>query len=126
MKKEKINEIGNRTVFKVPEHYFENFAASMEKQIDAFEENKAQLSKASITANRHPMMHLRPILYVAAMFILMVFSIGLVLNFTYRRSSELKAEETSAEKIPTAEDYLISSVGTYGITQYYVENQAND
>jgi hypothetical protein len=127
MKKEMINETGDRNIFKVPEHYFEDFAASMEKRIDEFEADEALISDAPITTNIHPMMRLRPLLSIAAMFIVIAFSMGLIFHFTSNSSAELKAEETSStDKIPTAEDYLISSVGTYGITQYYVETEANE
>jgi len=122
-----INETGDRNIFKVPEHYFEDFAASMEKRIDEFEADEALISDAPITTNIHPMMRLRPLLSIAAMFIVIAFSMGLIFHFTSNSSAELKAEETSStDKIPTAEDYLISSVGTYGITQYYVETEANE
>jgi hypothetical protein len=129
MKETLLNETGNRNVFKVPEKYFENLEMQLEKRLDALETEKRLSTEVKPEKNRKfvlTMTNIRPMLYMAAMFILMVFSIGLVINYTSDKSSNLKAEEITTERIPTAEDYLISSLGTYGITQYYVETQKTE
>jgi len=55
-----------------------------------------------------------------------LFSIALVFHYK-STSGSLRAQDISAEQaVPTAEDYLISSVGTYGISQYYVESQVTE
>lgn len=128
-----FHEPGNRKVFKVPEKYFETFESQLEQRLDVLEKELRQPNKKipSETGTRKfvlTMESVRPILYMAAMFVLLVFSIGLILNLTPGRSSKLSAEDkTPSVKLElTAEDYLISSVGTYGITQYYVDPESFD
>jgi hypothetical protein len=129
MKQFKLNETGDRSVFRVPEDYFAGLELQLNKRIDALEAAKklesreASRKKGGIILT---MQSVRPMLYMAAMFVLLLFSIALVFHYT-SGSGSLRAQETSTEQaIPTAEDYLISSVGTYGISQYYVESQTTE
>jgi len=129
MKQFKLNETGDRSVFRVPEGYFAGLEMQLNKRIEAQEaENKLIINetthkKAGLILT---MQSVRPMLYMAAMFVLLLFSIALVFKYT-SGSGSLRAQETSTEQVvPTAEDYLISSVGTYGISQYYVESLATD
>lgn len=128
-----FHEPGNRKVFKVPEKYFETFESQLEQRLDGLEKNLSQPNEkipSEIGARKFvlTMERIRPILYMAAMFVILVFSIGLILNLTPGRSSKLSTEDkTPSVKLElTAEDYLISSVGTYGITQYYVDPESFD
>jgi len=128
-----LNETGDRTVFKVPEMYFENFEAQLQQRIDALE-TEANLPKERVEVQKESkrfilkMDSIRPVLYMAAMFVLLIFSMSLILNLTSGKSTKLTAEDkTQSAKIElTAEDYLISSVGSYGITQYYVDPESFD
>lgn len=128
MKQYKLNETGDRSVFRVPDGYFEGLEMQLNKRLEAFEtekklEMKATRSKGGVVLT---MQSVRPMLYMAAMFVLLLFSIALVFRYT-NGSGLLRAQETSKEQtVPTAEDYLISSVGTYGISQYYVESLATE
>lgn len=128
MKQFKLNETGNRSVFRVPEGYFEGLEVQLSKRIEAMEAEKRLEKKAirKIGGIVLTMQSVRPMLYMAAMFVLLLFSIALVFRYT-NGSGSLRAQETSTEQaVPTAEDYLISSVGTYGISQYYVESQVTE
>jgi hypothetical protein len=129
MKQFKLNETGDRSTFRVPEGYFEGLELQLHKRIEALEaEKKAEIMQGSPKKGGIilTMKSVRPMLYMAAMFVLLLFSIALVFHYT-TGSSSLRAQETSTEQtIPTAEDYLISSVGTYGISQYYVESLATE
>ena len=128
MKKFTLNETGDRSVFRVPEDYFAGLEMQLNKRIEVLE---AEKKSETIVASRKrggiilTMQSVRPMLYMAAMFTLLLFSIALVFHYT-AGSGSLRAQETSSETIPTAEDYLISSVGTYGISQYYVESQVTE
>jgi hypothetical protein len=126
MKQFKLNETGDRSVFRVPEGYFDGLEMQLNKRIEALEaEKKMEIKEVSRKKGGIilTMQSVRPMLYMAAMFVLLLFSIALVFHYT-SGSGSLRAQETSTEQtVPTAEDYLISSVGTYGISQYYVESQ---
>jgi len=128
MKKFTLNEAGDRSVFRVPEDYFAGLEMQLNKRIEVLE---AEKKSETIVASRKrggiilTMQSVRPMLYMAAMFTLLLFSIALVFHYT-AGSGSLRAQETSSETIPTAEDYLISSMGTYGISQYYVESQVTE
>jgi len=129
-----LNETGNRSVFKVPENYFDDFQAALNKRIDSLEAENEKVRDVEVESKPKrlflKMDSIRPVLYMAAMFVLLLFSVGLVLNLTSDKTSSslhLSAESTTQTKtpatnIPTAEDYLINSVGTYGITEYYIES----
>lgn len=128
MKQFKLNETGDRSVFRVPEDYFAGLEMQLNKRIEELEaEKKLEIKDASRKKGGIvlTMQRVRPMLYMAAMFVLLLFSIALVFHYT-AGSGSLRAQETATETVPTAEDYLISSVGTYGISQYYVESQATE
>lgn len=129
MKQYKLNEPGDRSVFRVPEDYFAGLEMQLNKRIEALEAENSLIIKESTRKKGGivlTMQSVRPILYMAAMFVLLLFSIALVFKYT-TGSGSLRAQETSTEQtIPTAEDYLISAVGTYGISQYYVETLPTD
>ena len=124
-----LNEIGDKTVFKVPENYFEDFQAKLDERLDALKTEK-DLVKKDVHTKRFllNMDSIKPILYMAAMFVLLVFSVSQILNLTSGKSSSplglsVDSNSKSVSTIPSAEDYLINSVGTYGITEYYVDSE---
>jgi len=129
MKKFTLNETGDRSVFRVPEDYFAGLEMQLNERIDALDVEKKLKMRAPSRKGSGiilTMQSVRPMLYMAAMFVLLLFSIALVFHYT-AGSGSLRAQETSTEQtVPTAEDYLISSVGTYGISQYYVESQVTE
>lgn len=124
-----LNETGDLTVFKVPDKFFENFQTQLNQRLDVLETEKDLTNtkaKVETKSKRYvlTMESIKPILSMAAMFVLLLFSVSLILNITSRKtavalSTETKKQTESTEL--TAEDYLISSVGTYGISQYYVD-----
>ncbi len=129
MKKFILNETGDRSVFRIPEDYFAGLEMQLNERIEVFEADK-ELEMKEVSRKRGgiilTMQSVRPLLYMAAMFVLLLFSIALVFHYT-SGSGSLRAQETSTEQtVPTAEDYLINSVGTYGISQYYVESQVTE
>ena len=125
-----FKEIGDRTVFNMPENYFANFKAEMGKRLDAFESEGKQVDFSVKPATKSKGLVLRmetikPYLYIAAMFVLLLFSISLVLNLKSKSSSSLglSVESNSINSVSTTEDYLINSVGTTGITEYYMDSE---
>lgn len=126
MKNNLLNEKGDLSCFLVPENYFENLEKQLSERMEALEaeKNVEVKDKPAQKGFVLSMESIRPFLYMAAMFVLLLFSIALVFKYTSGKSDSLRAQESVIEtNIPTAEDYLISSVGTYGISQYYVESQ---
>jgi len=129
MKNFTLNVTGDRSVFRVPENYFAGLEMQLNERIEAFEAEK-KLERRLPSPKKGglilTMQSVRPLLYMAAIFVLLLFSIALVFRYT-SGSGSLRAQETSTQQtVPTAEDYLISSVGTYGISQYYVESQVTE
>lgn len=129
MKQFILNKTGDRNVFRVPEGYFDGLEMQLNQRIEALEaEKKLEIKEESLKKGGRvlTMQSVRPMLYMAAMFVLLLFSIALVFRYT-NGSGSLRAQESRNEQVvPTAEDYLISSVGTYGISQYYVESQVTE
>lgn len=123
-----LNETGDLTVFKVPEEFFKNFATQLNQRLDTMETEKVLMDKkpqADTKSRRYvlTMESIKPILSMVAIFVLVLFSVSMILNLTSKKtaiaSTETKKQTEDTEL--TAEDYLISSVGTYGISQYYVD-----
>ncbi len=118
-----LKEPGDKSVFNVPEGYFEALSGRMNKLID-----RSQLQEMEVkpVGKQHLTLieRYRPILYMAAMFVLLLFSITMLLNKTSDKSDSGKlTKETKTSKqqsVPTAEDYLISQIGTDGIAEYYI------
>jgi len=129
MKKFEWKETGDRSVFRMPEGYFAGLESQLSKRIETLEAEKEwEIKKTSHKKEGWvlTMQSVRPILYMAAMFVLLLFSIGLIMKYTSGTDS-LRAQETTTEQtVQTAEDYLIGSVGTYGISQYYIESQVTE
>jgi len=131
MKQEKqiFKEIGDKSDFNVPENYFVNLKAGLNYRIDALEKEKKETKKKKgLLMN---MEKARPFLYVAAIFVFLLFSVALVFNITSNKSSSslglsVESKSKPSTYVPTAEDYLINSVGTYGITEYYIESENVD
>jgi hypothetical protein len=114
--KQIFKETGRMSNFKVPEGYFESFSVKMNALIDQSETKKKRFIYGKLT--------LRPVLYMAAMFVVLFFSITTVLKLTTKDKQQTGLAVTgnsNAKQVITAEDYLISSIGTYAITEYYID-----
>lgn len=118
---------GDKTPFKVPTGYFEGLSARMDQLID-------QEAAPGVTSmpNRPRltvwMDKYRPVFYLAAMFVLILFSVTTLLNLTNTKSNDdkLTKETTTNQPVLTAEDYIISQIGTDGIAEYYVDPDMYD
>ncbi len=130
MNKFSLNQPGDRSVFKVPTNYFADFEVSLNARIDAFEAEKRIVYRDQVETPKKGlqifMNQYKPILYMASMFVLMLFSVGLVMKYSSGKTNSLKAETSKEQVMPTAEDYLISNIGTYGISEYYVESGVSE
>jgi hypothetical protein len=125
MKGNYVNEKGDRSMFRVPEGYFETLGIQIDRQIDAYEAEKAHPMHTEIAPRSGWMLTMqraRPILYMAAMLTLMLFSISSLVRNTSGKNKLFTKETNKEQPIPTAEDYLISNMGTYAISRYYVES----
>lgn len=121
--------IGDKTPFKVPAGYFEGLTARLNQLIEQDREDNVQ------TLPRHSSTTLwtvryRPVLYLAAMFVLLLFSVTSLLRWTTGddRSDKL-TKESHSTSIPadlTAEDYILSHIGTDGIAEYYIDPDMYD
>lgn len=123
-----LKEPGDRSAFSVPEGYFAGLPARMNKLIDRSQPQEME-EKPVRKDNLMWMDRYRPILYMAAMFVLLLFSVSTLMNITSSKSkSDNLAKKSSTDKqqdskqptAPTAEDYLISQIGTDGIAEYYI------
>lgn len=113
---------GDKSIFNVPENYFENFQAELENRMNA------ELSESD-TSKRIPLLYrLKPYVYAAAAFVAIFFSVQFIINMTGNKdvttTSRLEfMEENNIEPI-TAEDILMSSLDEYSILYYYLnENE---
>ena len=108
----KLNETGNRSVFSLPDNYFEQLQSDLGARID--QDKPVQLRKPQRFS-------LRPLLYMAAMFVFLLFSIHFILQRTTEDNTSSTLTENKSTTPMTAEDYLIQSIGTYTISEYYID-----
>ncbi len=101
-KKIKIDEIGNRVPFKVPENYFEDFATQFESQV--------VLKPVSVYKI------IRPWMYMAAMF-LGVFFMSRIVYTVYSEKKQLASAEnyelyvlTQVNDVESLDTYELSTV----------------
>jgi len=123
-KNETIKEPDYKSSFKVPDGYFEDFAMRMNELIDKVDSEKENHSEKRLPLKISHMLTLKPLLYMAAMFVVLLFSITAVLKFSgsdKKQNSLLSSSTNDIKQVLTAEDYLISTVGTYAITEYYID-----
>ncbi len=118
-----LNEPGDKTPFKVPEGYFEDFAGRMGNIIDHTSFEDVVVAEKPVE-KKSLYLTLRPIIYIAAAFIVLFFSITFIVkktSFNGAQTEVAKNEQKKGKQDITAEDYLINSVGTYTITEYYID-----
>lgn len=124
-KKLNLDGPGNRSSFKVPEGYFEGLTAKMNELIDKTESENENQEVDSIDTRKSFILKYKPILYMAAMFVVLLFSLTAVLKFTgngeKKQSGLMSTNTTDIKQVLTAEEYVISTVGTYAITEYYID-----
>lgn len=125
-----LKEPGDKSVFSVPEGYFAGISGRMNKLIDRSQQQEELVIETPVRKNNLVWMdRYRPILYLAAMFVLLLFSVSTLMNVTSnksdgdnlaKKSTTDKQQENKQPSTPTAEDYLISQIGTDGIAEYYI------
>lgn len=119
MNQDFLDPSGNKDVFKVPENYFEDFQTKINARIDMEEADKKVRGRKVI------FQRVRPVLYIAAMFVLLFFCAQYILNTSPQPSSNYSQleEEVNVESM-TAEDILMSSLDEYSLMYYYLyENE---
>lgn len=114
-----LDRPGNKEVFKVPEHYFENLQAEIQHRIE--------MESAPAQGIRLFMNRVKPVLYMAAVFVLLLFSIRAVLNLTNTDNKQSIISKTDGVEIEefqetamTAEEILLSSLDEYSLMYYYI------
>lgn len=114
-----FDQPGNKEIFIVPEHYFENLQAEIQERIAG---ESAPLKGRMLFMNR-----VKPVLYMAAVFVLLLFSIRAVLNLTNTDKkqsviSTIDGLETEKFQVNTmtAEEILLSSLDEYSLMYYYI------
>ncbi len=114
-----LDRPGNKEVFKVPEHYFENLQAEIQHRIE--------MESAPAQGIRLFMNRVKPVLYMAAVFVLLLFSIRAVLNLTNTDNKQPIIGKTDGVEIEefqestmTAEEILLSSLDEYSLMYYYI------
>lgn len=116
---------GDRSSFKVPEGYFEGLTAKMNELIDKTELENENSEVESTEIRKGFILKYKPIFYMAAMFVLLLFSLTAVLKLTgdgeKKQSGLMSTNTTDIKQVLTAEEYVISTVGTYAITEYYID-----
>lgn len=120
-KKLNLEGPGDRSSFKVPEGYFEGLTAKMNELIDR---NDSENGVDNTEKSKGFILRYKPIIYMAAMFVVLLFSITAVLKLTgneKKQSGLMSSSTTDIKQVLTAEDYVISTVGTYAITEYYID-----
>lgn len=124
-KKLNFDERGDFSSFKVPEGYFEGLTSKIDMLIEKAESEKSDILFTEKETVSKKKIDFRPLLYMAAMFVLLLFSITFVLKLNLDDSNEqaglMKTSTTDVKQVLTAEEYLINTVGTYGITEYYID-----
>jgi len=122
--KNTIKEQGYMSSFKVPDGYFEDFASKMDELLDQTENSNVKIDDKFTGGFKNRMLTLRPIFYMAAMFVVLLFSITAILKYTTKdkQTTGLTTNSsTDSKQVLTAEDYLLNSIGTYTITEYYID-----
>ncbi|NLB01868.1 MAG: hypothetical protein GX841_00530 [Bacteroidales bacterium] len=114
-----FDQPGNKDVFKVPEQYFENLQSEIQNRIAG---DAAPLQGRRLFMNR-----VKPVLYMAAVFVVLLFSIRAVLNLTNtdkKQSVISKIDGVEMEEFQvntmTAEEILLSSLDEYSLMYYYI------
>jgi hypothetical protein len=103
-----LDQIGNQNPFRVPDNYFENFAAAMEQKISEKKETKI------IPLYRK----LKPLYYIAAAVVLAFFAGDYL---TMKTSNEaLYAEQTEIEQ---QSDVLLAFVDEQTLVNYYLADE---
>lgn len=125
-----LKEPGDKSVFSVPEGYFAGISGRMNKLIDRSQQQEELVIDTPVRKNNLVWMdRYRPVLYLAAMFVLLLFSVSTLMNITSKKTggdnltketTTKKQQESNPSNVPTAEDYLISQIGTDGIAEYYI------
>ncbi len=108
-----LNKIGRKTGYKVPDGYFEQFAARMTEQLP--EREIPQPEEPSLWQR------VKPYIYMAAMFAGIWLMVRVFVQPQVEKSDELTASTEIEDEI--IDDYMISSIDDYTIFEtLYADN----
>ncbi|GHT35303.1 hypothetical protein FACS189434_12920 [Bacteroidia bacterium] len=110
-----ILEIGNKNPFRVPENYFENFAAAMEQKILAESQAKSKI----IPLYRK----IKPLYYIAAAVVLAFFVGDYLTMKTASDDETMVASQTETEITEQQSDVLLAFVDKQTLVDYYLTDE---
>ena len=106
-----LAEIGNKNPFTVPQNYFENFAATMEKKISV-EKKEAKII---------PLYNkLKPLYYIAAA-VALVFFVGDYLNM--KTTSNVVTNDFAETFTMEHSDIWLAYIDEYTLMEYYLTGE---
>lgn len=124
-KKLNFDEPGDLSSFKVPEGYFEGLSSKIDMLIEKADAERTNIFFTEKDTISKKKFDFKPVMYMAAMFVLLLFSLTFVLKLNSKDKNDqaglLKNSTTDMKQVLTAEEYLINTVGTYTITEYYID-----
>ena len=101
-----LEKLGKENHFRVPENYFEDFSAKMEKRLDETSvQNTQAKDQPKVTLQSNIWIRIRPILYVAAM-IIFLYGITYVVIQPKVKESQMQEMQASTEEMDDLQQYL--------------------
>ncbi|HOH95815.1 MAG TPA: hypothetical protein PK638_01310 [Candidatus Enterocola sp.] len=107
-----LEKLGKENHFRVPENYFEDFSAKMEKRLDETSvQNTQAKDQPKVTLQSNIWIRIRPILYVAAM-IIFLYGITYVVIQPKVKESQMQEMQASTEEMDDLQQYLYDDLDT--------------
>lgn len=107
-----LEKLGKEYHFRVPENYFEDFSAKMEKRLDEMSvQNTQAKDQPKVTLQSNIWIRIRPILYVAAM-IIFLYGITYVVIQPKVKESQMQEMQASTEEMDDLQQYLYDDLDT--------------
>ena len=101
-----LEKLGKENHFRVPENYFEDFSAKMEKRLDETSvQNTQAKDQPKVTLQSNIWIRIRPILYVAAM-IIFLYGITYVVIQPKVKEAQMQEMQASTEEMDDLQQYL--------------------
>lgn len=101
-----LEKLGKENHFRVPENYFEDFSAKMEKRLDETSvQNTQAKDQPKVTLQSNIWIRIRPILYVAAM-IIFLYGITYVIIQPKVKEAQMQEMQASTEEMDDLQQYL--------------------
>lgn len=107
-----LEKLGKENHFRVPENYFEDFSAKMEKRLDETSvQNTQAKDQPKVTLQSNIWIRIRPILYVAAM-IIFLYGITYVVIQPKVKEAQMQEMQASTEEMDDLQQYLYDDLDT--------------